>query len=200
MPPTERADTGAAGSDGLFAELRARRVLRRGVRRRRPGAPALRAPAGPAHRLHARRPAAPGPPARRGVPQPGHHLHRLRRGRGHRAHLPDGPAAPHHPGRRVGSTSRPAWCSGCTALNAFLDDLYVGERAAIHDGIIPTWLVRVVRRVLPRGVRHPGAARRPLPGRRHRPRARRRGHLPGARGQPPQPERHLLRASRTGWP
>jgi uncharacterized circularly permuted ATP-grasp superfamily protein len=28
-----------------------------------------------------------------------------------------------------------------TALNAFLDDLYVGERAAIHDGIIPTWLV-----------------------------------------------------------
>ena len=28
-----------------------------------------------------------------------------------------------------------------TALNAFLDDLYVGERAAIHDGIVPTWLV-----------------------------------------------------------
>ncbi len=28
-----------------------------------------------------------------------------------------------------------------TALNAFLDDLYVGERAAMHDGIVPTWLV-----------------------------------------------------------
>ncbi len=28
-----------------------------------------------------------------------------------------------------------------TALNRFLDDLYVGERAAIHDGIIPWWLV-----------------------------------------------------------
>ncbi len=28
-----------------------------------------------------------------------------------------------------------------TALNLFLDDLYVGERAAIHDGIVPKWLV-----------------------------------------------------------
>ena len=28
-----------------------------------------------------------------------------------------------------------------SALNAFLDDLYVGERAAIRDGIIPSWLV-----------------------------------------------------------
>ncbi len=28
-----------------------------------------------------------------------------------------------------------------TALNSFLDDLYVGEGAAIHDGIIPIWLV-----------------------------------------------------------
>ena len=28
-----------------------------------------------------------------------------------------------------------------TALNAFLEDLYVGERAAIKDGIIPTWVV-----------------------------------------------------------
>jgi uncharacterized circularly permuted ATP-grasp superfamily protein len=28
-----------------------------------------------------------------------------------------------------------------TALNRFLDDLYVGERAAVHDGIIPWWLV-----------------------------------------------------------
>src|SRR4029079_9324466 len=29
-----------------------------------------------------------------------------------------------------------------TALNYFLDDLYVGERAAIHDGIVPRWLVQ----------------------------------------------------------
>ena len=28
-----------------------------------------------------------------------------------------------------------------TALNRFLDDLYVGERAALHDGIVPRWLV-----------------------------------------------------------
>ena len=28
-----------------------------------------------------------------------------------------------------------------TALNLFLDDLYVGERAALHDGIVPKWLV-----------------------------------------------------------
>ncbi|MEX2328535.1 MAG: circularly permuted type 2 ATP-grasp protein, partial [Nitriliruptoraceae bacterium] len=28
-----------------------------------------------------------------------------------------------------------------TALNRFLDDLYVGEQAAIHDGIVPRWLV-----------------------------------------------------------
>ncbi len=28
-----------------------------------------------------------------------------------------------------------------TALNAFLDDLYVGERAVIHDGIVPPWLI-----------------------------------------------------------
>lgn len=28
-----------------------------------------------------------------------------------------------------------------TALNRFLDDLYVGEQAALHDGIVPRWLV-----------------------------------------------------------
>jgi uncharacterized circularly permuted ATP-grasp superfamily protein len=28
-----------------------------------------------------------------------------------------------------------------TALNRFLDDLYVGERAVLHDGIVPRWLV-----------------------------------------------------------
>lgn len=28
-----------------------------------------------------------------------------------------------------------------TALNRFLDDLYVGERAAVHDGIVPWWLI-----------------------------------------------------------
>src|SRR5687768_11806885 len=28
-----------------------------------------------------------------------------------------------------------------TALNQFLDDLYVGERAAVRDGIVPQWLV-----------------------------------------------------------
>jgi uncharacterized circularly permuted ATP-grasp superfamily protein len=28
-----------------------------------------------------------------------------------------------------------------TALNRFLDDLYVGERAAVEDGIVPRWLI-----------------------------------------------------------
>ena len=28
-----------------------------------------------------------------------------------------------------------------TALNRFLDDLYVGERAALEDGVVPRWLV-----------------------------------------------------------
>jgi uncharacterized circularly permuted ATP-grasp superfamily protein len=28
-----------------------------------------------------------------------------------------------------------------TALNRFLDDLYVGDRAAVHDGIVPRWLI-----------------------------------------------------------
>jgi uncharacterized circularly permuted ATP-grasp superfamily protein len=28
-----------------------------------------------------------------------------------------------------------------TALNRFLDDLYVGERAVVHDGIVPAWLL-----------------------------------------------------------
>jgi uncharacterized circularly permuted ATP-grasp superfamily protein len=28
-----------------------------------------------------------------------------------------------------------------TALNRFLDDLYVGDRAAMHDGIVPRWLI-----------------------------------------------------------
>ena len=27
------------------------------------------------------------------------------------------------------------------ALNRFLDDLYVGERAALEDGVVPRWLV-----------------------------------------------------------
>ncbi len=51
----------------------------------------------------------------------------------------------------------------------------------------------VERRLRTRGLRHPGAAWRPLPRRRHRPRSRRRRHLSRARGQPPQPERHLVR-------
>ncbi len=29
-----------------------------------------------------------------------------------------------------------------TALNRFLEDLYVGEQAAVHDGVVPRWLVQ----------------------------------------------------------
>jgi uncharacterized circularly permuted ATP-grasp superfamily protein len=47
------------------------------------------------------------------------------------------------------------------ALNAFLEDLYVGEAAAVHDGIVPAWLVEsspgYVREVI--GVHVPFGAR-----------------------------------------
>lgn len=29
-----------------------------------------------------------------------------------------------------------------TALNRFLDDLYVGKQAAVHDGVVPRWLIQ----------------------------------------------------------
>ena len=44
--------------------------------------------------------------------QAGHHLHRLRRGRGRRAHLPDGPRCPGSSRPTSGRTSRQGWSSG----------------------------------------------------------------------------------------
>ena len=32
-----------------------------------------------------------------------------------------------------------------TALNRFLEDLYVGEQAAVNDGVVPRWLVRTAK-------------------------------------------------------
>lgn len=32
-----------------------------------------------------------------------------------------------------------------TALNRFLDDLYTGEQAALHDGVVPRWLVNTAQ-------------------------------------------------------
>ena len=82
--------------------------------------------------------------------------------------------------------------------NRFLDDLYVGERAAIRDGIVPALARRsssdgFVREAI--GIRGAHGARCLVVG--HRPRARRRGHLPRARGQPAEPERDLATCSRT---
>jgi len=34
-------------------------------------------------------------------------------------------------------------------LDLFLDDLYVGDRTALRDGIVPTWLVEIVTRLCP---------------------------------------------------
>ncbi len=127
-----------------------------------------------------------GAAARRRLPGPGHHLHRLRRRRGHRAHLPDGPPAPGHPGREW-ALIEAGLVQRVTALNRFLDDLYVGDRAVIQDGVVPNWLVTSQRRLRAGGARHPGAAR-----------ARclvagidlvrdGEGTYRGARGQPPQP-------------
>jgi uncharacterized circularly permuted ATP-grasp superfamily protein len=47
------------------------------------------------------------------------------------------------------------------ALNAFLEDLYVGEQASINDGIIPRWLVESSEGYVPEavGIHVPGGAR-----------------------------------------
>ena len=84
------------------------------------------------------------------------------------------------------------------ALNAFLEDLYVGERAAVRDGIVPWWLVTssdgFVREAVgvpaPYGVRCLVAGPRPGAGR-GRPAA-------GARGQPAQPVGRVLRGREPG--
>jgi uncharacterized circularly permuted ATP-grasp superfamily protein len=48
-----------------------------------------------------------------------------------------------------------------TALNAFLEDLYVGEQAAINDGVVPRWLVESSEGYVPEavGIRVPSGAR-----------------------------------------
>ena len=51
----------------------------------------------------------------------------------------------------------------------------------------------LVRALPPRGVRHQPAERRAHPRVRHRPGARRGGHVPGAGGQPPRPVRGVVR-------
>jgi uncharacterized circularly permuted ATP-grasp superfamily protein len=59
------------------------------------------------------------------------------------------------------TTVREGLVQRVTALNSFLDDLYVGERAAIADGIVPNWLVTSSTgfRREAHGVAVPGSAR-----------------------------------------
>ena len=61
-----------------------------------------------------------------------------------------------------------------TALNMFLDDLYVGERAAVKDGIVPMSLITSSDGFEREAFGIPVPQGRPVPRRRHRPRARRR--------------------------
>ena len=79
------------------------------------------------------------------------------------------------------------------ALNRFLDDLYVGGMQIVARRGGAALARAVVGRLHPGGVRRAGAPGRPLPGGRHRRHPGRRGHLPGAGGQPPLPQWHLLR-------
>ena len=48
-----------------------------------------------------------------------------------------------------------------TALNRFLEDLYVGEQAAVHDGVVPRWLIHSAEGFRPEafGIAVPHAAR-----------------------------------------
>ena len=85
-----------------------------------------------------------------------------------------------------------------TALNRFLDDLYVGDQAAVNDGIIPRWLVtssdgfqrEAFGIVVPHGARCLVAGIDIVRdvGR----------HVPRAGGQPPQPERRVVRPREPG--
>ena len=76
---------------------------------------------------------------------------------GHGADVAAGPRAAHHPGQRVGAPRARASHSGCASLDLFLDDLYVGERTALRDGVVPAWLVESSPGLRARGHRHPGA-------------------------------------------
>ena len=112
-------------------------------------------------------------------------------GRGHRARLAPRPAAAHHPGRRVGADRGRAQAAGAraepvpratsTASSASCATACVPRRADLPRQGLP-----------PRDPRHPAAARHLRPHRGHRPRARRRRPLPGARGQPAHAVRRLV--------
>ena len=70
----------------------------------------------------------------------GHHLHRLRRGRGLERTFPMDLVPRIIPADEWAHIEQ-GLGQRVTALNRFLDDLYVGERAAVKDGIVPIGLV-----------------------------------------------------------
>ena len=92
-----------------------------------------------------------------------------------------------------GRTSRRGSSSGSPRSTASSTTCTSATRRPSNDGIVPRWLVTSSDGFQREAFGIAGAPRRPLPGRRHRHRARRRRHLPRAGGQPPQPERRLLR-------
>ena len=78
------------------------------------------------------------------------------------------------------------------ALEMFLDDIY-GAGEILRDQVDPPQADHQLGALPPRGARGPAPQRCADPRRRCRPRTRRRGHVPGAGGQPAQPVGGLLR-------
>ena len=78
------------------------------------------------------------------------------------------------------------------ALEMFLADIY-GDAEIVRDGVLPRRLITRCEHFHREAAGHRPAQRRAHPRRRHRPRPRRAGHLPGAGGQPAQPVGRVVR-------
>ena len=193
---TPLALTGPGGRFEPAAGIRARGRVRRGDRAGARGALALRAPCSRSSPERLR----PGArlaraAARRDLPPARNHLRGVRR----RERSRSGPgrwtwcraSCPRPSGREVerGLAQR------IKALNLFLEDLYVGERAALRDGIVPAWLVYSSEGFLREavGLPAPHGARCVVAGIDLVRDAD--GVVPRARGQPAHAERDLVRAA-----
>ena len=133
-----------------------RGLLRRGLLRGRQGPGALRGARRASGPLRRRRPqparatAATRPSAARASPS----RSTARDERGHRAHLPDGPAAPRHPGRRVGPPRGRASSSGSPPSTASSTTSTSASGPPSTTASCPWWLVESSDGLRPRGLRH----------------------------------------------
>ena len=125
--------------------------------------------------------------ARPGVGRPGHHVLAVRAG----AAVPAGPGAAGDPGRGVGEAGTRHRAAGARAGG--VPRRHLRRRQILRDGVLPRRLITSCEHFHREAVGIVPAERRAHPRRRHRPGARRGGHLPGAGGQPAQPVRGVLR-------